>query len=145
MSTSTYDILNILCQIAQPTAASFEAQLWKGITFLWPWYWFLIVLVLGAWIAFEIVTRFGNAHYNSENGFSPMFNRFVGSGSYLLVHSLLLLGLSKIFGNGVYCGPTPYVLHALAFGLVGLTLHLSGFWPYLIEPGGRGRRKRRRC
>jgi hypothetical protein len=145
MSTSTLDIMNILCQIVQPTAASLEAQLWKGITFLWPWYWVLILLVLGMWIAFEIVNRFGTAHYNSENGFSPTFNRFVGSGSYLFVHAVLLLCLSKLFGSGVYCGPTPYALHVFAFGVVGLTLHLSGFWPYLLEPGVRRyHRKRRR-
>lgn len=141
MSTSTYDILNILCQIARPVAASLEAQLWQVITLLWPWWWLLIILILGVWIVFEIVTRFGTAHYNSENGFSPMFNRFVGSGSYLLVHAVLLLGLSKIFGSGVYCGPTPYALHVVAFGAVGLTLHLSGFWPYMVHP--RQRRYRR--
>ena len=88
---------------------------------LGPLYSSLILLSLLAWVAFEIVTRNGGAHYNSDNGFSPLFNFFVGSSLYFGLQELLGIGLVKIFGDAIYCIEWPYALHALIFVATGLT------------------------
>jgi hypothetical protein len=140
------DILSTkdLCSLfGQPMVRSVAGLLWSVITALWPWYWFLIVIALTGWITFEIKTRYGTAHYNSENGFSPAFNRFIGSGTYLGLQSFLFAVFHLIFGDAAYCMTWPYAVHAIVFLSTGLLLHLSGFWPYLKESGG-GRRKWRR-
>jgi hypothetical protein len=113
-----------------------------AISFLWPWYWFLIVAILGTWITVEVSTRHGNFHYNSENGFSPLFNRFVGSGTYLGLQTLLYLILKIFFGESVYCLYWPYAFHVIVFASSGLLLHLVGFWPYLKD-SNRGKRRYR--
>jgi hypothetical protein len=118
-------------------ALTANAFLWKIIVFLWPWYWFVIVVILIVWVIWEIQTRNGTAHYNSRNGFSPTFNRFVGSGSYFGIQALLYLLFNKLFGEMVYCYIWPFPVHAVVFISTGLMLHISGFWPYLKEPGSR--------
>ena len=133
--------INIFCDLLSPITKSLASWLWTFIQALWPWHWLWILVVLIGWVVFEILTRNGAAHYNSENGFSPTFNRFVGSGTYLGVQAFLLLLLPKILGAAAYCFPTPYIIHSILFLSTGLLLHLTGFWPYLKEPGGRRRRK----
>ena len=123
---------------------SIAGILWTIVTTLWPWYWLVITVSLTVWIAYEIATRHGTAHYNSENGFSPAFNKFVGSGTYLGLQTLVYLLLKLIFGDVIYCMEWPLALHLVVFGLTGLFLHLIGFWPYLVEPGGWRRKKRKR-
>jgi len=104
---------------------------WEIITRLWPWYWLGIILLLGAWIFFEIKTRYGNAHYNSKNGFSPPFNSFVGSGTYLGLQALVYLLFTLIFGDAAYCIPWSYAMHLIVFASTGHILHEIGFWPEL--------------
>lgn len=125
-----------------PLASSASSFVWQIISALWPYNWIWITLLLIGWIIWELSTRNGTAHYNSQNGFSPSFNRFVGSGSYLGIQSLLILSFSKFFGDVAYCFIWPYSVHVLIFALTGLTLHLSGFWPYLMEPGTKKSSKR---
>lgn len=122
-------------------AQSTPAYWWMIITNLWSAYWILIVLILVVWIIFEIKTRNGTAHYNSENGFSPTLNRFVGGGTYFGLQAFLFFILKTIFGEGVYCFPLPYIFHLAVFLSTGLLLHFSGFWPYLKEPGKRRRNR----
>ena len=123
---------------------SLAGVLWAAITSLWPGYCILIGIAVAAWIAFEIATRHGNVHYNSENRFSPTFNRFVGAGTYLGLQALTYLMLQLLFGDPVYCLGWPYVLHVIVFASTGLLLHAIGFWPYLVEPGGRRRWRQRK-
>ena len=130
-----------MCSIISiSTVSSFSVFIWKIIVLLWPWYWFVIFLCLATWMTWEIITRNGSAHYNSANGFSPGFNRFVGSGTYMLLQSLLFLLFKIFFGESVYCMIWPYPVHLVLFLSTGLLLHLSGFWPYLKEPGYHRRR-----
>lgn len=135
----TFSLSDFCSAITASSSTSGSAFAWKIITSLWPWHWLWISLALILWIIFEIKTRNGTAHYNSENGFSPTFNRFVGSGTYLGLQTLLFLIFKLIFGEGAYCMTWPHAVHAIVFMSTGLLLHLSGFWPYLKEP----RRKRR--
>lgn len=141
---TTFSIGNICSALSDSAVSSFSAMIWKIIVYLWPWKWLAIVVLISVWILFEIKTRFGTFHYNSENGFSPSFNRFVGSGSYLGLQTLLFVVLKLIFGNIVYCFSWSYALHVLVFVSTGILLNVSGFWPYLKEPGHRRKRKYRR-
>lgn len=141
---STFSIGNICSIILDSTVSSSSGMLWKIITFLWPWQWIFIFLSLTIWIVFELKTRHGTAHYNSENGFSPAFNRFVGSGLYLGLQTVLFLILEFFFGSIVYCLGWPYILHVTVFLSTGLLLNISGFWPYLKEPKKRRHYKKRK-
>lgn len=123
--------------VLEPATRSFSAQLWAIIVALWPWWWILIILALAGWITVEILTRNGALHYNSENGFSPAFNRFVGAGTYLGLQGLLFALFHWVFGDMAYCLKWPYAVHAVVFLSSGLLLNLTGFWVYLKEPGGR--------
>lgn len=134
-----------ICQaLVIPTASSISSFIWQIIFYLWPWKWILVVLFLGAWVVYELLTRNGTAHYNSVNGFSPGFNSFVGSGTFLGFQTILLLGFEKIFGESVYCMTWPYVIHFVVFASTGLFLHAVGFWPELriFNNRGSGRSKR---
>jgi hypothetical protein len=137
-----YSFGDICSLISISTASSLSSFLWQSIVFLWPWHWIAIFLALVVWVTWEIVTRNGTAHYNSDNGFSPSFNRFVGSGAYLGFQALIFLILKIFFGDIIYCFVLPYFIHLAVFFLTGLILHLSGFWPYLKDEGARHCRKK---
>lgn len=141
---STFSIGNICSVISDSMVSSFSSMIWKIIVYLWPWKWLAIVVLVSVWVFIEIKTRFGSFHYNSENGFSPSFNRFVGSGSYLGLQTLLFVILKSIFGSIVYCFSWSYALHTVIFISTGILLNISGFWPYLKEPGSRRKRRYRR-
>lgn len=143
-SSETFPFKDLCSLLLQPSERSVANLLWTIISGLWPWFWFWIVVALTAWVAYEIKTRYGTAHYNSENGFSPAFNRFIGSGTYMGLQTLLFGVFHLIFGDAAYCMAWPYAVHAIAFLVTGGLLHLSGFWPYFKGPGGSGRRWRRR-
>jgi hypothetical protein len=140
MSLDFGQICSAVSDTAVPSLSNF---FWTAIKYLWPWHWLGIVLIFGGWIAWEFYTRNGTAHYNSDNGFSPTFNRFVGSGTYLGLQTLVFLILTTVFGNYVYCLKWPVALHVLIFLSSGLLLNLTGFWVYLKEPGRRRKRYRR--
>lgn len=118
---------------------SVSGLLWTVITTLWPWYWLAIVLLVTGWIFFEIKTRNGTAHYNSKNGFSPPFNSFVGSGTYLGFQGLVYLFLTLVFGDAAYCIPWSYALHILVFAGTAHFLNAIGFWPEIRIGGSRRR------
>lgn len=144
MSSGLFSLKDMCSAATASIPHSIAGILWSIITMLWSWYWVLIVVGLIGWIVFEIVTRNGTMHYNSENGFSPPFNRFVGAGTYLGFQTLIYLLLKLIFGDGVYCMGWPLVLHLAVFGTTGLFLYGIGFWPYLVEPGTRRKYRRKR-
>jgi len=143
MKLDFYTTLGEACSIASDMfISSFSDALWTTIRYLWPWYWFLILIALGAWVIFEIRTRYTTVNYRSQNGFTPTFNRFVGSGTYLSLQTILFLILTTIFGTYAYCLKWPIALHLLIFLGSGLLLNYIGFWVYLKEPE-RKRFKRR--
>jgi ABC-type nickel/cobalt efflux system permease component RcnA len=138
------DFLAICSAVSVVFVSSLSDALWTGIRYLWPWYGFLIVLTLGTWIFWEIHTRFTTTSFRSQNGFTPTFNRFVGSGTYLGLQTLTFLVLSTAFGNLVYCLKWPLGLHALVFLSSGLLLKYIGFWVYLKETGLKRRKYHKR-
>jgi hypothetical protein len=123
-------ILQLVLSVPQSIAGGF----WFIVTTIWNAYWPFIVVGLVLWTLWELVTKNGGFHYNSENGFSPTYNRFVGSGMYLLFQWLTYELLTKLFGNEIYAYAWPYGVHIAAFLSVGLFLNLVGFWKYWKIP-----------
>ena len=91
-------------------------------------FWIWIVLGIAFVVTVEMLTRHKN-EYNSANGFTPEFNRLVGSFSYMVLQLLLYFSIYLIIGNIAYCFPWPYAAHALVFSLNFAILHSIGFWP----------------
>lgn len=128
-----------ICKAVTDLQDAAHPKFWTVISWLWSWWGLAVVCGLVVWVIFEILTRHGNLHYNSDNGFSPTFNRVVGSGTYLVFQGILYFILTKIFGTGVYCKPISYAVHVSVFFLTKLFLYGIGFWVYLDRP----RRRRR--
>ena len=105
-------------------------QTWFLITNFWSQNWIWITIILILWVIFEIFTRNGRGHYNSKNGFSPLFNRFIGSGVYLIFQAVMVYLLVTLFGRGVYCTPWPYIVHPIIFILTRFFLLAIKFWVY---------------
>lgn len=120
-------VIHIFASAGKSVAGTF----WLWVTFLWSSYWPYIILILVIIVVYEVLTWNGSWHYNSRNGFSPGFNRLVGSGVFLLYSSIFYGFIHLVFGSDVYLGHVwPYVVHALAFPLTWLTLRKIGFWVY---------------
>ena len=135
MAISVWPIIQaILCGTLSPAVKSVAGSFWSLVVFLWPWHWLWILIGLVAWTIFEIITRNGSWHYNSKNGFSPAYNVLVGSGTYLLLQTLVYFILQGAFGDGVYCQPWAYLVHILVFIFTGGLLNLTGFWVYWKLP-----------
>lgn len=117
-----------LCSIADvPTSRTPEGILWQ-IAIQLKEYWFWIALMMVIVVIVEILNRHKN-DYNSANGFTPEFNRLVGSFSYLFLQVLLYLAIKLLVGDIAYCMPWPYLLHTAIFSLNFTILHGIGFWP----------------
>ena len=120
---------NNFCSISDvPSSQSFFGQFWKGVTSAPPEMLWFVVLVLLFWVIKELVMRNKNK-YNSANGFTPDFNKMVGSLNYVILQVLTYFLLSFVFGNAIYCMPWPYVAHAIVFSLNWTILNAVGFWP----------------
>ncbi len=136
-------MIGTICSIVSITlASSINSFLWQLISFIWPWKWLWILGIFLSWIIWELRTRNGISHYNSANGFSPTFNKFVGSGTYIMLQSATLLFFVNFFGEFAYCMRIPYIIHLLIFLSTGYFLHKIGFWPHWNKP--RIYRKRRK-
>lgn len=121
----------LLLQFAAATGKSVAGMFWHLATTLWSAYWPWILLLLVLIVVYELLTWNGGWHYNSRNGFSPGFNRLVGSGVFTLYSAIFFAFIHFIFGTNVYLEQLwPYVVHALAFPLTWLTLRRIGFWVY---------------
>ena len=130
MGTTTIFAPDFLSQLAAATTKSSAGIFWQIVTSLWSSHWLLILVVIVGGAVFEILTWNGTAHYNSRNGFSPTFNRVVGSGTYLLLQTIVYGILHLLFGDSVYLQIWPYAIHAMVFSLTWILLRLSGFWVY---------------
>ena len=118
-----------LCSLGQSIFGSTYSFLWSIVTFIGFWKCFLIIVLVILWIVLEIFTK--NSHYyNSENGFTSTFNKFIGASTYFWLQTIVYLILENIFSSLIYCLKWPYVLHIYIFILTGFILHVTGVWPY---------------
>jgi hypothetical protein len=112
-------------------AKSLAGKFWELVVMFWAKYWPYIILVLTLIVVYEILTWNGNWHYNSANGFSPGFNKLVGSGVFALYSGIFFTFVHFVFGNDIYLDQIwPYLIHAFAFPLTWVTLRKIGFWVY---------------
>ena len=132
--TSPEFVSQILKMVLASTVQSGARIFWTIIKTMWSSYWLYILIFLIGWVPWELITRNGGFHYNSENGFSPTFNRVVGSGVYLLFQGGVYAVINKIFGNEAYSHIWPYSIHLIVFLSTGLFLNLVGFWKYWKLP-----------
>lgn len=72
----------------------------------------------------------GTHSYNSENGFTPTFNSFIGASTYFWLQTIIYFLLKTFFSEAVYCMKWPYGLHIAVFLSTGFILHVTGVWPY---------------
>src|SRR3989338_5642144 len=112
---SVAQMLDQILKVALASAVqSGAAFFWTVIKTLWSSYWPFILIFLTGWVIWELITRNGGFHYNSENGFSPTFNRVVGSGIYLLFQGGVYAIISKFFGNEAYYHFGPYLFQVIS-------------------------------
>jgi len=122
--------LGLFCSLGKTVFGSGYSIFWSILTFLGFWKSLGVLFLLILWVIFELITKNGGVHYNSDNGFSPAFNIFVGASTYFWLQTFLYSILEKLFGQMIYCVSWPYILHVLVFTLTGLFLCLIGFWNY---------------
>lgn len=126
--------LGDVCSLINSLPGTFISSVWFWISFAFSNYWYVIIPVIVIWIAIEIVTR--NTHsFNSDNGFTPIFNSFVGGGIFFAFESLIYLILNFFFTSIVNCGFLWLnSFYLIPFIATGLFLHGIGFWPYIKLP-----------
>jgi hypothetical protein len=126
--------LGQVCSLINEIPHTFVSAVWTFVALGFSSYWFVIIPILVLWVVFEIFTRGGHS-YNSDNGFTPIFNSFVGGLVFYVTMALIDLVFEFFLGKSVNCS----LLWIRSFYLVpfvstGLLLHGIGFWPYLKIP-----------
>lgn len=121
--------LSPLCSLGQSFFGSGYSLLWSAILWLGFWKGLLIIIGIVIWIIYEIGSN-GIHKYNSENGFTPIFNSFIGASGYFWFQTIIYFGLKLVFTEAVYCFKWPYFLHSIVFLSNGFILHMVGIWPY---------------
>jgi len=123
-----------LCSLINDIPRTLISGVWFWISYGFSHYWYVIIPVIILWFVFEIFTR--NTHsYNSDNGFTPLFNRFVGGGVFYVFSALLHFVLSFFISDGVDCSLIWInSFYLIPFISAGLFLHGIGFWPYMMLP-----------
>lgn len=126
--------LDKVCALFADIPHTTISAVWMWIHYGFSAYWYVVVPSLVLWVLFEIF-RWSNHSYNSDNGFTPAFNSFVGGGVFLLMETLIDWLLHLFLGSGVSCGLIWIrSFYLIPFIATGLLLHSIGFWPYLRLP-----------
>jgi hypothetical protein len=120
--------LENVCSLSNSLNSTINSFAWEIISQLSSHY-LVIGVILVTWVLFELLTRNGKIHYNSANGFSPLFNSFVGSGLYFFYYSFVLILPEYLLGEIVHCVTWP-LIHVFVFWAVRKTLISIGFWKY---------------
>jgi hypothetical protein len=130
MNVSDFKLDELLLPLLSTMAHSTVYTIWRIIGEIFSSYWYIIIPALVLWVAWEVFSRNSHFHYNSANGYSPDFNRFVGSGVYFLLQSLVLAFITLIFSDKAYLHFWPYALHITVFFSTSFLLNYVGFWVY---------------
>lgn len=123
-----------VCSLINDIPGTLISGVWFWISYGFSHYWYVIVPALILWVGIEIVSR-NNHSFNSDNGFTPMFNSFVGGGVFLGFESLIHFVANLFLGSTAECGflwvNTFYLIPFIATGLF---LNAIGFWHYMRIP-----------
>jgi len=129
-----FSLFKNYCTLTEvPTSQSKAGAFLKGIFEIWADFWPYILIALCFIVGSELLTRHRNK-YNSANGFTPDFNRLVGSATYMLLQILVYVIVRFFVGDVAYCLPWPYFVHLAVFSLNFTILHAIGFWPEKKTP-----------
>lgn len=122
------------CSLINDIPGTLISGVWFGISYAFSHYWYIIIPAIILWVVFEIFTR--NTHsFNSDNGFTPVFNSFIGGGVFYIFSALIHLVLNLFVGDMVECGLVwVNSFYLIPFISTGLFLHGIGFWPYMMIP-----------
>jgi hypothetical protein len=123
-----------LCEVISSIPKSVATAIWFYIQALWPTYFIAIILALVTWVFIEIKGRYGNWHYPTKNGFSPVFNSFLGVITFSFFQGLMYALINLITWGTGYCIPWLNGLYLLPFVLTGLFLVKTGIWVELRSP-----------
>lgn len=124
--------LTMVCPIVAEIPQTINSFLWGVIYSTWPQNLALIPVFI-AWVIFERVNRYGTFIYRSKkgNGYTPLFNMFIGSALFFALEEVIHFVLSFLFGNIVYCVLLVASTVALSYFLVDYILReVLGFWVY---------------
>ena len=126
--------LGDVCSFITSIPGTIISGVWFLVSSFFLNYWYIIIPVIVVWVVAEIITR--NKHsFNSDNGFTPVFNSFVGGGVFFAFEFLIHFILNSFFTSVVNCG---FLLlnsfYLVPFIATGLFLHVIGFWPYIKLP-----------
>ncbi len=141
--------LATFCSLISDIPGTFISGVWFWISFSFSHYWYIIVPAIISWVVIEVFTM--NSHsFNSDNGFSPLFNSFVGGGVFYILSALIHFILSFFIGKGVECGLLWInSFYLIPFVATSLLLNAVGFWKYwripilnikIIDPFGKNSR-----
>lgn len=123
-----------LCSAIGDIPGTLISSVWFWISFAFTRYWYVIIPAIVIWVVIEIFTN-GSHKYNSDNGFTPTFNRFVGGGVFYIFSAVFHFILSFIIGGWTDCSLLFIdVAYLVPFVGTGLFLHGIGFWPYMMLP-----------
>lgn len=127
--TQAISTISSLCVSGRSIFGSGYSLLWSAMLWLGFWRRLLLIITIIAWVVYEIFSK-GTHKRKTENGFTPMFNRFIGASGYFCFQTIIYFGLKLIFTDAIYCFKWPYALHSIVFLLNGFILHMIGIWPY---------------
>jgi len=132
-------ILNPICSALGDIPHTFISSVWVFIRYGFSHYWYFIIPAIILWVIFEFVAK-GNHNFNSDNGFTPLFNSFVGGGVFCLSVAIIQFLIGLVIGKIAPCA-TLFIssFYLLPFLTTGLFLHAIGFWPYWKLPFIRGK------
>lgn len=138
-----------LCSAISDIPGTAISAVWFWIAYGFSHHWYFIIPAIVIWVVVEFLTM--NTHsFNSDNGFTPMFNSFVGGGVFYILSALIHFILGLFAGEGVECGLLWInSFYLIPFVATSLLLNAVGFWKYwrvpilnikIVDPFGRGSR-----
>lgn len=76
------------------------------------------------------MSRYWKKDYISKNGLTPNTNRFIGSLTYFIFHSIIFIISFKIWGIQMFNEFWFYIMNLIAFMSVKIFLRITGIWVY---------------
>ncbi len=127
-------LIGEVCSLVSSIPNTTISWIWFWISYLLTSYWYYIVPTIILWTVYQIFTRWAH-HYNSDNGFTPAFNSFVGGGVFFVFEFIINWLLMFILGSIASCGLLwTNLFYLIPFVATGMFLHGIGFWPYMMLP-----------
>lgn len=126
------NVLTMFCPVIAEIPQTINSFLWQVIYDTWPRNLILIPILI-AWVVWENVFRYGTFIYRSKkgNGYTPLFNMFIGSALFFALEEVIHFVLAFLFGNIMYCILLVASTVALSYFLVDYILReVLGFWVY---------------